>query len=72
MRSRTERLCSCGILDASGLCVNAGRKQLRFAVNEISMCQLRLNYDSFTDCTALRFLSLQCYGVGELMYWCLR
>jgi len=45
----------CGILDASGLCVNAGRKQTRFAVNEFSACQLKLNYDSFTNCTTLRF-----------------
>jgi len=43
--------------------VNAGRKQLRFAVNEMSLCQLRLNYDSFTDCTTLRFL-FDCYTVN--------
>ena len=44
--------------DVSGLCMNAGRRRPRFAVNELTMCQLRLNYHSFTDCAALRSLSL--------------
>ena len=43
------------LVDASGLCMNAGRKQLSFAVNEVSSCLLRLNYDSFGNCTTLRY-----------------
>ena len=55
--------------DSTGLCSKSGRKNILFGVNEVSSCQLRLDYNSFLDCSNIQYVQSWQHSV-LVCVWC--
>ena len=53
-KSLPLRLTSDVLVDVSGMCQNAAKKQIMFPVSEITSCHMELNIAKFDDCLQLR------------------